>query len=307
MLDLKTVHFYEEVVLTNTKLEDLELKPLESVVGKMSKPCIFSTRHGNIIKAPSDLKRGRGVSLKSAVDKDSYFISMCKDIHGGVYDYSITKYKGHNKKVDIICKKHGRFKQDPFNILCNKAGCPKCGNNTPTKDEFLKRANNKHNFKYNYNLSDYVNMTTHIEIECKKHGVFKQKPYTHLESKYGCNECFLENGAVYYSLKSAKLNKDKWLKKEAIFYVVNLYNNEENFFKIGITTKSLKRRFGKSFEKKTGYTINEVFIQKTNLYNAFMKENNIIKNMREYRYIPRTTFGGVTECFCINPLIQDNE
>lgn len=54
------------------------------------------------------------------------FIQSSKEIHGNRYDYSSTYYKGFNKHVTIICKKHGVFKQRPSDHIFNGNGCPKC-------------------------------------------------------------------------------------------------------------------------------------------------------------------------------------
>jgi hypothetical protein len=53
------------------------------------------------------------------------FIKKSIEIHGSKYDYSKVNYNGYNK-VDIICKKHGIFKQSPMHHIHSKQGCPKC-------------------------------------------------------------------------------------------------------------------------------------------------------------------------------------
>jgi phage FluMu protein Com/very-short-patch-repair endonuclease len=56
-----------------------------------------------------------------------------------------------------------------------------------TLNDFIK-ANKKHNFKYDYSLTNYVNMRTNIDIICPTHGSFSQNPATHL-SRSGCPTC----------------------------------------------------------------------------------------------------------------------
>ena len=53
------------------------------------------------------------------------FIKKAKLVHGGRYDYSVTKYKSGTEKVAIICKKHGVFYQVASGHLAGH-GCPKC-------------------------------------------------------------------------------------------------------------------------------------------------------------------------------------
>ena len=53
------------------------------------------------------------------------FIKKSLKIHGHKYNYSKVIYKTDLKKVILICKQHGEFKQRPKDHL-QKCGCPKC-------------------------------------------------------------------------------------------------------------------------------------------------------------------------------------
>ena len=53
------------------------------------------------------------------------FIKKSKEIHGDVYDYSKTAYKGIFEKVAIICSKHKEFEQ-VAKVHLMGSGCPKC-------------------------------------------------------------------------------------------------------------------------------------------------------------------------------------
>jgi len=56
-----------------------------------------------------------------------------------------------------------------------------------TKEEFFKRCNEKHGYKYIYH-DDYVNMKQKIKITCKLHGDFYQEPRHHVNG-CGCPKC----------------------------------------------------------------------------------------------------------------------
>jgi rubrerythrin len=56
------------------------------------------------------------------------FITDAKKIHGNYYDYSQVKYINNNTKVEIICDKHGIFKQLPITHIQGEKGCPICKN-----------------------------------------------------------------------------------------------------------------------------------------------------------------------------------
>jgi len=49
-----------------------------------------------------------------------------------------------------------------------------------TANNFIERANIKHNYEYTYNLVDYKNNNTDVIIDCPIHGEFKQTPKNHL-------------------------------------------------------------------------------------------------------------------------------
>ena len=51
-----------------------------------------------------------------------------------------------------------------------------------TKEEFIRDAKNAHGYKYDYSLVEYVNSYTKLKIICQKHGVFEQRPGSHIIS-----------------------------------------------------------------------------------------------------------------------------
>lgn len=56
-------------------------------------------------------------------------------------------------------------------------------------EEFIKRARKIHGDKYDYSKANYENMRTKISIICKIHGVFLQRPNSHLNNGKGCFDC----------------------------------------------------------------------------------------------------------------------
>ena len=125
------------------------------------------------------------------------FIKEATEKHKGKYDYSKVEYVNNKTKVCIICNKpnHGEFWQTPDSHLSGK-GCPKCGNENKgeychsTKEEFIKKAREKHGDKYDYSKVNYVNAKTKVCIICNKpnHGEFWQTPNDHLKGR-GCQKC----------------------------------------------------------------------------------------------------------------------
>ena len=87
---------------------------------------IICTEHGIFKISPNQHLRGTGCKkcLNLSTDLDS-FIKKANLKHSEKYDYSNVVYTGKENKIDIICKKHGIFKQTPHNHLAGN-GCPIC-------------------------------------------------------------------------------------------------------------------------------------------------------------------------------------
>jgi len=120
--------------------------------------------------------------------KRNKFILKANLRHNNKYDYSLVKYVNSITKVDIICKEHGIFSLRP-DAHVRKVGCPVCnGGIKYSGDEFILKANDKHNNKYDYSKVNYINSNTKVEIICKDHGTFLMRPANHLIGQ-GCSKC----------------------------------------------------------------------------------------------------------------------
>lgn len=122
------------------------------------------------------------------------FIERAVNIHGDEYDYSLVNYVNSRVNVNIVCKKHGIFSQNPRNHVEKKSKCPLCRNEKLSKyfasntNNFIKKAIKIHNNKYDYSLVNYINGNTKIMIICSIHGIFHQRPQNHLNGA-GCSGC----------------------------------------------------------------------------------------------------------------------
>lgn len=140
------------------------------------------------------------------------FIEKARNVHGNKYDYSLVEYINNETKVKIICPEHGIFEQTPNSHLrhkCFRCSADKFLSNTI---EFIKKANNIHDNKYNYSLVDYKVANKKIKIICPEHGIFEQMPYSHLKGK-GCCKCFAKNKCESneeFIKKALKIHGDKY-------------------------------------------------------------------------------------------------
>jgi G:T-mismatch repair DNA endonuclease (very short patch repair protein) len=130
------------------------------------------------------------------------FIEKAIDIHGDKYDYSKVIFKSACEDVIIICKKHSyEFEQRPNNHI-HGANCPKCGLEARSEkrrtsiNDFIEKANEKHNNKFDYSKVIYINSNTHVIVICPEHGEFTQTPHHHIGNKFGCNKCSINHNAA---------------------------------------------------------------------------------------------------------------
>jgi len=152
---------------------------------------IICPKHGVFEQRPANHIRGQGCSFCSGVGRlnTKTFILKANEIHNNKFDYSEVEYINNKTKIKIICPEHGVFETRPDNHINKKSGCPVCANNQLySKDDFIKKANKIHKNKYDYSEVEYIDAHTKIKIICTDHGVFIQKPYSHLTG-VGCPIC----------------------------------------------------------------------------------------------------------------------
>ena len=153
--------------------------------------------------------------MKLKLSKDQ-FIKNSIAIHGHRYDYSDVNLIDCKTKIKIICYEHGEFYQRPTGHYKN--GCPKCGKFSNT-EEFINKSKLIHDDKYDYSNVKYVNNIIPVNIICKEHGSFFQKPLHHLN---GCNcpKC---------SRDKYKLKKQKFIEKS-----VNVHGDKYDYSNVEI-------------------------------------------------------------------------
>jgi hypothetical protein len=206
---------------------------------------IICPDHGEFEQTPSSHLSGSGcrdcgiekvTNLRKSNTKE--FIQKAKNIHDNKYDYSKVNYVNNYKKIIIICQIHGEFKQTPNRHLCG-CGCKKCAiekaadfQKSNTK-EFVQKAKNIHDNKYDYSKVNYKNSREKIIIICKKHGEFLQTPSGHLTGR-GCLKCCLSNRSKIASEWLDYLNINENMREVKIninnskYYIVDGYNSINN-------------------------------------------------------------------------------
>ena len=325
----------------------------QSVFLKMTdKISIICPEHGIFEQTPANHVNGQGCRLCSIIKNSkkqtldsTTFITKANNKHNFKYNYDKLEYITMNTKVKIICKEHGIFEQKPGNHLSG-AGCPTCSRNKKHTDEsFITTANNKHNFKYNYDKVEYESAFVKVKIICREHGEYFQTPASHLYGN-GCPVCsgnvsldhesyikkankihnhlytygdFVKNKIIINCCKHGefiqsthnhllgngcpacareKTNYSKYKNQKTTLYYVKI---NELFWKIGLTKKSVEKRFKKEIE--SGVNIDLVFTKEySDGYQAFLIEQEVLNQTIEYKVTKNESpiTGGWTEIRNIN-------
>ena len=245
------------------------------------------------------------------------FVLKAKAVHNDRYTYDNVVYTGANQKISIGCTLHGNFTQKASHHLSG-LGCPKCGveamrqkalarPSTPklTVDEFVTKAKEVHGSKYVYNKVVYSGVDNKVDIRCRRHGVFSQTPYVHLQGS-GCPKCGNERQREFKINNPTTWSYTDWEKAgtaSSNFQGFSLYIIEcsstttgERFIKVGKTFVGVAKRFASNLPYKYR-VISEVF---HNAYAISTLEHKIHTALKEQRYVPKRPFGGDTECFLLS-------
>lgn len=96
------------------------------------KVIVICPKHGEFQVCPGEHIRRKGCGCKLCVFEartgtTQEFIQKSLEKHGNLYNYSKVEYAYSARKVEIICNKHGIFKQRP-GMHIRGAGCPRCSN-----------------------------------------------------------------------------------------------------------------------------------------------------------------------------------
>lgn len=256
--------------------------------------------HGEFLQKPSIHKKGKGCRLcgyekvsKKITSSKEYFVNRANIVHNYKYDYTTTVYLKDNEKVELLCKVHGKFKIKA-NTHLNGVGCKKCGNlkisdsKTYSIQDFKKLCNKKHNNFYNYEYTNYTGSLNKVRIVCPTHGNFEQIAAHHLQGN-GCQKCALESKGYGRNdfIKTAK-------GRDCTLYLLRCFNESEEFYKIGITSLSVEKRYSRKLSIPYNYEILSTVSGDAGHIWDLEKKN--LRTFKNFKYLPKIKFKGFSEC-----------
>lgn len=238
----------------------------------------------------------RGVDY--SISKEELLQRLLGFNNGLIYD--LSNYRNTNSIIKYTCPLHGNVTQTAHKHLRGKQ-CSKCAKrkswNTGNTEKFKKRAKEVHGDTYDYSKVQYVNNRTKVEIKCKHHGSFFQRPNTHIESNGGCPTCAKIMSSYRKDLTNGEIEQSKNM--QCILYVMEFSNDTEIFWKLGISANYKKRK--KDLLKQSGYNIKDIVVLVWNVFDCVSLEQYMLRKYKKLKYKPLNYFQGYTECFCLNP------
>ncbi len=168
---------------------------------------------------------------------------------------------------------------------------------------FINHANKIHNYKYNYSNINYITTHCKISIYCNIHNeLFLQTPAAHLQGS-GCPLCRNDYNSIYNSENSTGWSCTNWESRSKIsknfdsfkLYIIECWNKNEKFFKIGRTFQLVENRFKSNIEMPYKFKILKIEIG--NAREIFELEWKLKNENKEYKYIPLIRFHGSKECY----------
>lgn len=291
----RSVPLTNELVKSRLKLHqpNLGISKTNYVAAKV-KITVTCDKHGDFSGIASRIIDGGcpkcRVEKRRADNYQAFRLSAERE-HKGFYRYDESSYVNALTKMRINCPEHGWFLQNPANHRKGH-GCLKCtGINTWDTTSFFEKCREVHKGKFSYPNMDFRGVSEKILVSCPTHGDFECYAGVHLNG-HDCNRCASQRNFGFS--RSDFVDACSKPDRVAKLYVIGAYSEGERFYKIGITSKSVKSRF-KGLSIPYDYDVFDVFCGDPK--NVFDAEKFIHKALNEQRYMPSIHFGGHTECF----------
>jgi len=224
-------------------------------------------------------------TIQSIVDKYGYIQDRINEYHNNL---TLIEYKGIKKRITVEDENGFQYNPQCYDLIKgSKVTIETCNN----KEELFKfKANKVHNDFYGYSNFKYVNGKTKVGVVCPIHGEFNQICESHLFG-HGCPKC-----------NTVGFSKESWLKylkvNVAFFYVLRVFNENEEFIKIGITSKTVKDRY----RNLKNYKIEIIKLIEDSPSKVYDIEKHFLKEFKKDRILPKLPFEGWSECLNINCL-----
>lgn len=146
-------------------------------------------------QTPNKHLQGKKIELQEKMISNENFILLSKNIWGDRFDYSKCEYLGTNNKIVLYDKEKNKWIEQTAKSHLK-------GHEVIKKrlEELIAMCNLVHDFKYSYDIKNYKNLNSVIDINCSLHGIFQLKAASHI---YGsccskCDEYFFNKNVISF-------------------------------------------------------------------------------------------------------------
>lgn len=226
-----------------------------------------------------------------------YFIYRISKIHTEL-NFSKVMYSSDLGKVEVSCQTHGSFVISAGSLKQGH-GCRQCGISSrvsktkSTTSDFIEKSIKVHGDLYEYSAAEYKGDSEKVSMLCKFHGLFRQLASNHLQGA-GCPNC-AEDSRHGYRKSRYVANCEKKYEGLSKLYLVSCMGYGELFYKIGITSTTVSKRFACSRALPYNWeSLHQVTGPAGTIWDA---EKLFHKYYKEKSYTPEIKFAGSTECF----------
>jgi len=266
---------------------------------------IVKDKYGELKITAGQLLQGHTPNVSSALDRFSYRVNQYREVHGNSYSYE----KDHNylENIKITCNKCGNiFSQKSDNHLDGK-GCNICSTKRAAEkmamsyEDFLFNSLKNGNINVDFTDCGYISLKLPLKLRCTIHNeFFEQTASSCRYGMVGCPSCKRDNLGF---LKNSFVSSCKG--KIALMYILKISNHEEEFYKIGITNRTVEKRFARKREMPYNYEIIYTREDEECPGCIFDLETNLLNKYNSFKYQPNIKFNGYTECLSIKTPIEE--
>lgn len=123
---------YERMTYRNTQTKvtvtcpdhgDFTILPINHFYGGQGCPACGALKRG---RRKDPKAAGRATADTKLANFAEKFVTDARAVHGDVYDYTETVYRGRRQKLVVRCPQHGPFEQVAMNHIDRAQGCPQC-------------------------------------------------------------------------------------------------------------------------------------------------------------------------------------
>ena len=231
--------YTEEKFLSEVKL----LHPDINVIGRfksLMSPILVEDKYGVLQIKQSRLLLRMRPSIMQALNKTQYFMNQLKDKQPKVYEAvtPVSEYVNAREKM-LFKDKFGIVSMTPDNLMSGHL--PTIRSAINRKEYFKNQLLYIYGDKYQFNITSTDRNCGRIELICPIHGIQS-----------------VDTNTIFLGIGCPACNKTQ--NKSNVFYFIELFNNDESFYKIGVSyykNNGKIRRFDDYI--KIGYKVKVIY------------------------------------------------